>query len=552
MSPARIRGAALSALLAAACLSLPATPGASPHPTTSTSASARGVRGSPAPAAQAAAPPGAAAARRPNVLIFLVDDLGQRDLGAYGSTFHETPHTDRLAREGLRFDAAYASAPVCSPTRASLMTGLWPQRTGITDYIGAPATPEAWPRNTRALPAPFADRLSLDAVTVAEHAKANGYATFYAGKWHLGPEGWWPEDQGFDVNMGGIDRGGPYGGKRYFSPYDNPRLPDGPDGEHLPHRLAVETARFIETRRDAPFLAVLSFYSVHTPLLARPDLEREFDAKRRRLGLEARWGREGERDVRLVQEHAAYAAMVAAMDDAVGTVLTALDAAGLRDDTLVIFTSDNGGLSTSEGWPTSNVPLRAGKGWLYEGGLRVPLLLRWPALQSPQDAGRVVDTPVITMDVAATVIDAMRGPAHPSAADARGTADAGQAAPAGDAPRLDGLSLLPLLAGHALPADRPLYWHYPHYGNQGGAPGAAIRQGDLKLIEWFEDGQAELFDVAADLSETTDLAAARPADVARLRGLLRTWQREVGARQPTMNPAYDPSAPSGRAAERTP
>src|SRR5690606_9050576 len=284
MSQGQVVGAALAALLAA--VSVAATPGAT---------------------VQTRVPSEPPAIRRPNVLIFLVDDLGQRDIAAYGSTFHETPHTVRLAREGLRFDAAYASAPVCSPTRASLMTGLWPQRTGITDYIGAPATPDAWTRNTRVLPAPFADRLALDALTIAEHARAHGYATFFAGKWHLGPEGWWPEDQGFDVNMGGIDRGGPYGGKRYFSPYDNPRLPDGPDGEHLPHRLAVETARFIETRRDAPFLAVLSFYSVHTPLLARPDLEREFDAKRRRLGLEARWGREGERDVRLVQEHAAYA-----------------------------------------------------------------------------------------------------------------------------------------------------------------------------------------------------------------------------------------------------
>lgn len=533
MSQGQVVGAALAALLAA--VSVAATPGAT---------------------VQTRVPSEPPAMRRPNVLIFLVDDLGQRDIGAYGSTFHETPHADRLAREGLRFDAAYASAPVCSPTRASLMTGLWPQRTGITDYIGAPPTPDAWTRNTRALPAPFADRLALDALTIAEHARANGYATFFAGKWHLGPEGWWPEDQGFGVNMGGIDRGGPYGGKRYFSPYGNPRLPDGPDGEHLPHRLAVETARFIATPRDAPFLAVLSFYSVHTPLMARADLQRTFEDKRSRLGLEPRWGREGERDVRLVQEHAVYAAMVAAMDEAVGTVLTALDTAGLRDDTLVIFTSDNGGLSTSEGWPTSNVPLRAGKGWLYEGGLRVPLMMRWPARQQPQDAGRLVHTPVVTMDVAATVVDAMTW--APAAGEVATQGPQGSHEPetqprsAPGVRRLDGVSLLPLLAGGSLAADRPLYWHYPHYGNQGGAPGAAVRQGDLKLIEWFEDGRIELFDVARDVSETTDVAAARPADVARLRELLRAWQREVGAKQTTTNAAYDPATPSGRAAQRTP
>lgn len=503
-----------------------------------------GRTGVQAPTANAAPSPSRPSprVRGPNVLVVLVDDLGQRDIGPYGSTFHDTPHLDRLAREGLRFDAAYASAPVCSPTRASLMTGLWPQRTGITDFIGAAATPDRWTRNTRALPAPFADRLALDATTMAEHAKAHGYTTFFAGKWHLGPEGWWPEDQGFDVNRGGIDRGGPYGGKRYFSPYDNPRLPDGPDGEHLPDRLASETVRFITAPRPGPFLAVLSFYSVHTPLMARSDLQRKYEDRRARLGLVPRWGREHERDVRLVQEHAVYAAMVEAMDEAVGKVLTALDAAGLREDTLVVFTSDNGGLSTSEGWPTSNAPLRAGKGWLYEGGLRVPMIMRWPARQRAGDAGRLVETPVITMDITATVRDAI------TPASRRGSASLSATATT----PLDGISLLPLLSDAPLAADRALYWHYPHYGNQGGAPGAAIRQGNLKLIEWFEDGRTELFDVVDDLGETTDLAAERPADVTRLRRALHAWQADVGARQTTANTAYDPAAPSGRAARRTP
>ncbi len=239
------------------------------------------------------------AADRPNIVFFVADDLGQRDLGSYGSTFYETPHLDRLAAEGMRFTDAYAACPVCSPTRAALVTGQWPQRTGITDYIGAPLTPDQWKRNTKLLPAPYADRLALEEVTFAEVLKEAGYATFFAGKWHLGPEGWWPENQGFDVNQGGIDRGGPYGGKKYFSPYGNPRLEDGPEGEHLPDRLAAEAGKFIEANRERPFLVYYPFYDVHTPLMGREDLVKKYEEKKNRLGLEEKWGREGERDVRL-------------------------------------------------------------------------------------------------------------------------------------------------------------------------------------------------------------------------------------------------------------
>ncbi len=466
----------------------------------------------------------------PNVLVILADDLGQRDLGIYGSTFHETPHLDRLAAEGVVFTQAYAAAPVCSPTRASLMTGHWPQRTGITDYIGAAPRPELWTRNTHSLPDAFADRLALGTSALPLQMKASGYATFFAGKWHLGPDGWWPEHHGFDVNMGGTDAGGPYGGGRYFSPYDNPRLPDGPDGEHLPDRLASETVRFIAAHRDRPFFAVLSFYSVHTPLMARPDLEAKYEAKRQRLQLQPAWGREHERDVRLVQEHAVYAAMVDAMDQAVGKVLMALDAHGLRDDTLVVFTSDNGGLSTSEGWPTANAPLRAGKGWMYEGGLRVPLIARWPR----QSAGGVrVDSPVATPDLAATLLDA-----------------AGAALGAGSP--LDGVSLRPVIAQTGALGERPLFWHYPHYGNQGGAPAAAIRVGDWKLIEWLEDGRVELFNLADDEGELRDVAATETARREHLLAQLHAWQRDVGASAVTPNPRFDPDAPSGRAAARLP
>ena len=463
-------------------------------------------------------------ADRPNIVFFLVDDLGQRDLGCYGSTFYETPNLDRLAKDGMLFTDAYAACPVCSPTRASVMTGQWPQRTGITDYIGAPAEPEKWKRNTKLLPAAYSDRLSLDAPTLAKAMKAAGYATFFAGKWHLGPEGWWPENQGFDINKGGIDKGGPYGGNKYFSPYGNPRLSDGPEGEHLPDRLATEAARFIEENRDKPFFAYYSFYDVHTPLMAREDLKKKYENKRMRLGLTAEWGKEGEREVRLVQEHAVYGAMVEAMDLAVGKVLGKLDELGLRENTLVIFTSDNGGLSTSEGSPTSNLPLRGGKGWLYEGGIREPLLVRWPAVVKP---GTVADTPVSSPDFFPTLLEAVG--AEPAT---------GQV--------LDGLSLIPVLKGGFLP-ERALFWHYPHYGNQGGAPGSAIRRGDFKLIEWNEDDKVELYNVSIDPGEKEDVAAEQPALSGKLRAELHQWQKDVGAKPPTVNPGYDTAKPSGRA-----
>lgn len=467
------------------------------------------------------------ASDRPNIVFFLVDDLGQRDLGCYGSTFYETPHLDQLAKEGAMFTDAYAACPVCSPTRASIMSGHWPQRTGVTDYLGAPPSPDAWKRNTKLLPAPNGDHLSLESPTLAKALKSSGYATFFAGKWHLGPEGWWPENQGFDINKGGIERGGPYGGSKYFSPYGNPRLTDGPPGEHLPDRLASEAVNFIEANRERPFFAYFSFYSVHTPLMAREDLRKKYEEKRKRLGLKAKWGREHERDVRLVQEHAVYAAMVEAMDLAVGKVLSKLDDLDLRDNTLVIFTSDNGGLSTSEGWPTSNLPLRGGKGWMYEGGIREPLLVRWPGVVEP---GRVIETPVSSPDFFPTLLAATGAKSEP-----------GQV--------FDGVNLVPVLKGESLP-ERSLFWHYPHYGNQGGAPSAAVRRGNWKLIEWYEDQRVELFNLAADLSEQTDRAAQEPHLVTQLRDELHAWQKEVGAKLPIPNPNFDPAKPSGRAATR--
>jgi arylsulfatase A-like enzyme len=464
------------------------------------------------------------AASPPNVIFLLADDLGQRDLGCYGSTFYETPNLDRLAKEGACFTQGYAACPVCSPTRAAVQTGRWPQRTGITDYIGSPLKPELWKRNTLLLPAPYQDRLAHEEVSLAEMMKTAGYSTFFAGKWHLGMEGWYPEDQGYEINMGGVEKGGPYGPGKYFTPYANPRLPDGPPGEHIADRLAAETCRFIEANKARPFFACYAFYDVHTPLNAKKELEAKYEAKRQKLALEPKFGREEFREVRLVQEHVTYAAMVEAMDTAVGTILAKLDALGLAENTLVIFTSDNGGLSTSEGSPTSNLPLRGGKGWLYEGGIREPLLIRWPAVLK---AGQTIDTPVCSPDYFATLADV---------AGAKVTS------------KIDGVSLRPILEGKGDLPERSLCWHYPHYGNQGGAPGAAIRRGDWKLIHWFENDRYELYNLRTDLSETTNLATQEPERVKALLTELQAWQKDVGALMPTKNPAFDPNKPNGRSA----
>lgn len=457
--------------------------------------------------------------RPPNVVFILVDDLGYMDISPNNpDTFYDTPNISRLASGGMRFTNAYAACPVCSPTRASILTGKYPVRTGITDYINPAGgnQPENWKRNTRLLPAAYRDRLDLNEITLAETLKQAGYATFFAGKWHLGPEGFYPENQGFDVNKGGCEQGGPYGGQKYFSPYGNPRLSDGPEGEHLPDRLAAETARFIEAHQNRPFFAYLSFYSVHTPLMARKDLEEKYKRKREALKHEGPiFGTEGERQVRLIQEHAVYAGMVEAMDQAVGRVLDTLDRLQLADRTAVFFTSDNGGLSTSEGHPTSNLPLRAGKGWLYEGGIREPMLIRWPGLTAP---GTVCDQPVMSTDFYPTILELAGLPPAP-----------------GQHP--DGVSLMPLLKGDDR-KPRPFFWHYPHYGNQGGAPGSAVREGDWKLIEWFEDGRLELFNLREDISERNNLTARHPEKVSRLHELLKDWRRRVDAQLPAPNPAY--------------
>ena len=455
----------------------------------------------------------------PNILFILVDDLGYMDVGAYNdSTFYETPYIDELAREGVRFTDAYAAAPVCSPTRASIMTGLYPARMRTTDWFGAPqpTTVDAhWTRNKLLLPAPYVEQLPPEELTLAEALSASGYRTFFAGKWHLGREGSYPEDHGFDINKGGWERGGPYGRGRYFTPYDNPRLEDGPEGEHLPDRLARETVQFITANQDEPFLAFLSFYSVHTPLMTRPDLEAKYAEKSAPPTI---WGDEGDRKVRQVQNHAVYAGMVEAMDQAVGMVLQALDTLGLAENTIVFFTSDNGGLSTSEGHPTSNLPLRAGKGWLYEGGIREPLIIRWPR-KIP--GGRVDTTPIISTDYMPAILD-MAGLSIPE--------------------RTDGVSILPVLLEQGMPS-RDLYWHYPHYGNQGGSPSSAIRRDSWKLILFYEDERMELYNLDDDIGEQRNLINHDTQRVQSMQTALNTWMEQVDARMPEPKPQRGDSMP---------
>ena len=452
-----------------------------------------------------------------NMVFLLIDDLGWKDLGCFGSSFYETPNIDKLASESMKFTDAYAACPVCSPTRASIMTGKYPARMDNTDWFGAPQPDEVHRHHTRhkpVLPAPYSENLALEEVTLAEAFKDAGYKTFFAGKWHLGEtEKYWPERQGFDVNKGGHVWGGPWGGKKYFSPYGNPRLEDGPEGEYLPDRLAMETVKFIKEHKGKPFLAYLSFYSVHTPLMTREDLKLRYQAKKNRLGLKADWVMEDRLKVRAVQEHAIYAGMVYAMDQAVGKVLDALKEMGLDENTAVFFMSDNGGLSTAEGAPTSNLPLRCGKGWLYEGGIREPMMIKWPGVTK---GGSSCAEPVTSTDFYPTMLEMAGLASKPEQ-------------------HVDGMSMVPLLKGKQM--DRgAIYWHYPHYGNQGGAPGSAIREGRWKLIEWFEDGRLELYNLKRDIGEKNNLTNKHPEIVKRLHTKLTTWRKEMNAKYPSPNP----------------
>ncbi len=438
------------------------------------------------------------AAKKPNIVFILTDDLGGTDLACFGSRFYETPNIDRLCAQGMKFTDAYSACTVCSPTRASILTGQYPARLHLTDWIAGHERPKAKLR----IP-DWSKHLSLETMNLARALKAAGYATASIGKWHLGEAAFWPDKQGFDLNIAGCDKGQP---PSYFSPYHIPTLPDGPPGEFLSDRLTAEAVKFITQNKERPFFLYLPHYAVHTPLMAKPEVIAKYKAKA---------------DPSAPQHNATYAGLIESVDDSVGVLLRTLDDLKLTDHTLIVFTSDNGGLMLPARNPvTCNAPLRAGKGSAYEGGVRVPLIVKWPGVTKP---GSICHTPVISADYFPTILDI--------------------AAARGGAP-VDGESLVPLLK-QAGPLRRDaIYWHYPHYHPGGATPYSAVREGDWRLVEFFEDNHVELYNLKNDIGEATDLASKMPEKTAALRQKLHDWRAHVGAQLPTPNPDYDPNAPA--------
>jgi len=459
----------------------------------------------------------AGAADRPNVVFFLIDDLGWADLGCYGSKFHETPNLDRLAQQGMRFTDAYAACPVCSPTRAAVMTGKFPARLGITDWIGASQKRQALvtPLNESFLP--------LEEVTIGEAMQAGGYETAYFGKWHLGAQDeHHPQNQGFGYHRG-VNRAGAPGS--YFFPFSRgkgpktggsavPDFEEAKKGDYLTDLLAGEAIKFVEANQANPFFLFLAHYSIHTPIQAKPVHVEKYQKK-----LAARGGsteprsrdERGYGTTRMDQNNPALAGMVESVDASVGRMLDKLDELGLTEKTVIIFTSDNGGLSTLQGdrvGPGCTLPLRGGKGWMYEGGIRVPLIIRWPGVTR---AGSTCAVPVVSTDFYPTLLELAGLPARP-----------GQ--------HLDGLSLAGLLRGDRELAREAIFWHYPHYHGSGNRPTAGVRKGDYKLVRWYEDGSEELFRLSDDLGEQKDLISTMPEKRSELSGDLDAWLKTTGAR----------------------
>jgi arylsulfatase A-like enzyme len=461
----------------------------------------------------------AAEARKPNIILFLIDDLGWRDLGCQGSTFYQTPHIDQLAAEGVRFTDAYAACAVCSPTRAAVLTGKYPARLLLTEWLPS----GRWNPKAKLQSGRFLRGLPVEEHTLAEALRDSGYRTAHIGKWHLGSEPFClPEHHGFDLNIAGNAHGAP---GSYFFPYPGDWLipgsgqratwnvlPDGKEGEYLTDRLTDEAVKFIRdtqatknqeqrTRNTAqPFFLYFPHYGVHTPLQAK----KELIAKYERVPEAQRQGKPE------------YAAMVESIDDSVGRVLATLKELKLDENTVILFTSDNGGFYNA----TSNAPLRANKGAYYEGGIRVPLIIKWPGVAKP---GLVVSDPVTSTDLYPTCLAAAGLPALPNQ-------------------HQDGVNLRPLLAGEGLLVARSLFWHYPHYNEHpSSVPSSVIRKGPWKLIETFDPEGIELYNLSDDLSETKNLVAEQTARVEELRRELDAWRNEVGAEMMKPNPDYDPS-----------
>ena len=452
-----------------------------------------------------------------NFVFILIDDMGWTDAACYGSELYETPNIDRLASEGVRFTDAYAACPVCSPTRASILTGKYPARLNITDWIGGS-------QKGMLLPAEYEHQMPLEEFTIAEAFKEVGYATCFIGKWHLGDDPrFFPENQGFDLNVAGHGAGHPVS---YFYPYKNrgganpywdvPGLEDGEEGEYLTDRLTEEALKFLDEYGKRPFLLYLSHYAVHTPIQSKEYLTERYRTKV--AGLPPRQGpthipESGYGITKQFQDNPAYAGMIHSTDESVGRVMRKLEELGVAENTVVIFMSDNGGLSTlarSRNSPTANVPLRAGKGWLYEGGIREPMIVWWPGVVK---AGSVCREPVISTDFYPTMLEMAGLDPVPEQ-------------------HMDGKSLVPLLHGGNSLNREAIYWHFPHYHGSGNRPSGAVRTGDYKLVKWFEDGRVELYNIREDIGEKNDLADAMPRKATELRDMLHTWRREVDARMP--------------------
>ncbi len=460
-------------------------------------------------------------AAKPNIILILIDDLGARDLACFGSSFYETPNLDRLAADGMVFTGAYASCPVCSPTRASIMSGKYPARVGITQFIGGKA-------EGRLKDVPYLHYLPLEERSVAASLREGGYSTWHVGKWHLGDTEFHPDRHGFDVNIGGCHWGMP--NKGFFSPYGIPTMEDGPEGEYLTDRLTDESIGLIRKRGDKPFFLNLCHYAVHVPIQAPAHLVEKYRAKATKLGLDkldpfvegGSFGCIHKSDKRICrrtfQSDPAYAAMVENLDWNIGRLLKVLDEEGIARNTLVFFTSDNGGLSSAESSPTCNAPFSEGKGWNYEGGTRVCQIARWPERIK---AGSSCDVPVTSTDFYPTFLEAAGLPRRPDQ-------------------HCDGLSLMPLLKGGGALDRKAIFWHYPHYSNQGGRPAASLVTGDgrWKLIENFEDGRIELYDLLRDVGEKHDVAGENPEKRSELLDILKTWQKDVEAKIPEPNPDY--------------
>ena len=452
-----------------------------------------------------------------NVLFILADDLGYHDLSYRNPSFYETPNIDRIATEGVVFNEGYANAQICSPSRASIMSGKFPARHGITDWIGAP-TGEAWRKKNRhnqLLPPEYQHHLPHEYTTLPEALKEANYKTFFAGKWHLGGKGSAPEDHGFDINIGGNAAGSPRGG--YFSPFKNPQLKNQKDGENLSMRLANETINFITKNKKEPFFAFLSFYAVHGPIQTTKEKWKKYRDKAARNGVAKNSFEMGHfLPIRRTQDNPIYAGLVEQMDDAVGVVLNKLKELGLDKNTIVIFTSDNGGVISGDNYSTSNLPLRGGKGYQFEGGIKEPYFIKVPWLKSEI---KTCNTPVTGADLYPTILDLVGIKLKPKE-------------------HTDGVSLVPLLNGKKI-ASRPLIWHYPHYGNQGGEPSSIIRQGNWKLIHYYENGKNELYNLTKDLEESNDVAKDNLKIVEKLSKILFDYLEEVGAKFPAKDSLYN-------------